>query len=52
MPCWNCKYFSYTDYEIDKDGQQQPYGCCTNKDSEDYETEVPDGYECDKYKCK
>jgi len=49
MACWNCKYFSYVDYRVDEDGQKQPYGCCTNEKSEDFNEKVPEEYECDDF---
>ncbi len=52
MECWNCKYFSYVDYEIVGNGNENPFGTCENKKSEDFETKVYDGYTCNEYKSK
>jgi len=52
MECWTCKYYSYTDYEVDSEGNEQPYGNCSNEKSEEHNEDVPECYGCDKHEGK
>ena len=44
MECWLCKYYEYEDYRINDDGEENPYGRCTNKESKNYDQKVNEGY--------